>query len=439
MNKEEDKNKEKVREIQPGLRLPVIGKVHIESFETILEDRNIEILPWDLNDLERKIGNYLLASGEIDKILDLLFPETDDFKNKKIRPIVYGKNIEEAPLVLKLFEVDAHEEKGGENRRQISAWANLMLDLGEFKLDLDSSALKKELSFTCSTYTPGSPQDKDYYSLYAQFAPHAKFAPDKELLSEIWERILGKDTVIVLIDDDNDFGSQCGISEKEKIQPSKKIITKEPKLGTKIWIAPGEQYEKKFVDNCIKTIIDSFKKIEDEKKKLVFVVDLLYKKKHEKTSINRIEGTELIQDIRADSRVSPLIIGFTGGKSPFIINSAARAGADVVIMKERSRGFHGEGHSQTGGYYEVSSRIDSGGLFDVLWAISKNISRQRFLETLQNCLRENLEDLQYDYNRIMEKLFFSIEDESPFWRKYLKEWGRKTDDLLIMSVFQERK
>ena len=115
MNKE-DKDKKEERANQIGLRLPVIGKVHIESFKTILEDQNIEILPNYLTDLEGKIGKYLLASNEINKILYLLFPGKDDFKDGKIQPIVYGKNIETAPLVLKLFEVDAHEEKSGDNR-----------------------------------------------------------------------------------------------------------------------------------------------------------------------------------------------------------------------------------------------------------------------------------------------------------------------------------
>jgi hypothetical protein len=441
MNKEEDKNKKEERANQIGLRLPVIGKIQIESFETILEDRNIEIFPRDLTDLEGKIGKYLLTSEEVDKILDLLFPGEDVFEDEKIKAIANGKNIEKTPLILKLFTLDSRGDGDENNQYLISAWANLMLDLGEFKLDLDleSIGIKRELSFTRSTYSPGLSREKDHYSLYAQFDP------DKKLLDEIWKRILGKDTVVVLIDDDDDFGSQCGIPGKEKIQPSKKQIQRRLHLGTKIWIAPGEHYEEELVKSCIKNIIESFKKIENEKKKLVFVVDLLYKKKHNgtNTSINRIKGPQLIRYIRdglSDSQqLSPLIIGFTGGKSPFIINSAVRAGADVVIMKERGRGFHGEGHDQTGSYSELSSRIDPGGLFDLLWALSKNLSRWRFIESLHICVKNTIKDQRYNYEPVLKKLFSPIEDESPFWRKFLKEWSRNVDDLLIRSILFNKK
>jgi hypothetical protein len=405
----------------PELKVPLIGDVNVAPFEEIYEERSIEMLPVDedLFLLEKEIGNHLFVSGEYIKILNLLFPEVAEFTKKNVYSIIYERKTGTAPLIFKNFGIDSPGDDSDEAKAKRSVWANLMLDLGEFNLDKDNGGYEKNLPYIyMSNSTTG--EQTGYCAIYARFESSG------ELLKEIWERILGDDTVAVFIEDDPEFGELFNLeSDTQKIE-----------LGKKYWINAGEEYDGIAIKKKITKLIGSFRKIGEEKKakkekkKLVFIVDLLYKK----DGINRIKGTDLLRHIRETSVEASFVIAFTGGKSPFIINSAAKVGADAVIMKARSNGLFADGHYLPGSETIASNKIDSSGLFDLLWVLSKNLSRLRFLETVRQIVDDNKKCKEFDYKNVLDKLFFSIEDESPFWRNYLRVWAKDIDDILFESV-----
>ncbi len=406
-------------ENQTDLRLPVIGKFHIESFDTILDGLNLDILPEDLTDLEKKIGNYLYISEEYKKILDLLFPRASDFQAEKIRSIVYKKCIEEAPLILKIFGIGPFSKNSDDTKHKRSAWANLMLDLGEFELDEHSERLKEEISREIK-YTYSTPDSKGNNIL------NACFISSTHIVEEIWDRITKPDTLVVFIDDDEKLGKGVGLKDKDAIKIKEDADVTIKFYGNKIWLKPTNGFPEIKIQESIMKIIRCFeeKKKKDEINKLVFVVDLLYKM----GDIDRIKGDELIRFLRYDSKTNPIIIGFTAGNSPFVINSAVRAGADIVIMKGKGKEYAvGSSHSST--FY-------SGGLFNLLWAISKNINRLRFLESHKKVVETDAGKQDFNYLPVLDKLFFDIDDESPFWRKYLTDWQRDIENLRLHAIIK---
>lgn len=421
---------------KPLLKLPLIGDIKIECF-SLFENNNIEIPLVHLESglfskLEKALGDYLFDSNGYIKVLDLLFPSRKAINIEKVEAIVYEskktgepnkpKKTDEPdepdePLFTKIISGNIYDKdvKDSNDKKNIrirrSAWANLMLELGEFKLNLESDECPKDLLYTYSTSETES------------FALTAIFESPEVILEKIWKRILGNDVLAIFIDDDLEFKDKWGI---EKITVKAKTISNNLELGKKLWFNPGTKNIQKNTKDAVKKIIKWFEKQKSKEKKLVFIVDLLYKKE----GINRIEGDKLIGFMRKEFRVNPLIIGFTGGKSPFIINSAVKAGADIVIMKERPN---------SGSGTTTHNQSDPGGLFDLLWALSKDISRWRFLESYRKIVKEKINKQDFYYAPVLDKLFFSIENESPFWKKYLTDWNRKIEALRIGAIIFDDK
>lgn len=436
MAEKTNKKKEEAIGTKIDLRLPVIGKFHIESFDTILDGLNLDILPEDLTDLEKKIGNYLYISEEYKKILDLLFPKASDFQAEKIRSIVYNKCIEEAPLILKIFGIGPSSKNSADTKHKRSAWANLMLDLGEFELDEHSERLKEEISREIK-YTYSIPDSKGNNIL------NACFISSTHIVGEIWDRITKPDTLVVFIDDDEEeeadvsFADRWGLKELGKNgilknpEPEDGVLTLRESKKNMVWLNPRAKdpnnnkkklpYNHKNTSQKIINMIQSYLK-NNSGALPVLVVDLLIK---DDDDINRIKGDNLIKELRNELNTNAFIIAFTGGRSPFVINSAVKAGADIVIMKERG---------ETVKIFESHGNGNFGGLFDLLWALSQNISRWRFLESY----KEELKSGKMHYRPVLDRLFFSIEDESPFWRKYLKDWLRDVENIRLKSIFEEK-
>ncbi len=406
----------------PEFKVPLIGNFDIVPLDKIFDEKSLLLLQVneELSLFENEIGNHLLASTEYETLLDLLFPPSEYFSKENVWSIIYDGNIEKAPLIFKNFGKESPGNVTGDvAKAKRSVWANLMLDLGEFNLDNDTGGYEHLLPYVYKVEDPLDGQRTGYCAMFARFDSSG------EVSKGVWERILGDDTVVVFIEDDEQFGTLFGAKEFKENECSE--------LDKKIWINAGPEYDEIDIKRKIRKIIDKFKSIDNEKKKLVFIVDLLY----QKDKINRIKGTELIGYIRDESEWNPFVIAFTGGKSPFIINSAAKAGADVVIMKARSNSRFEDGHYSAENEAIASNKIDSAGLFDLLWALSKNISRMRFLETIPLIIPEHIFQAKFNYKPVLNHMFYSVEDETPFWRVYLNEWEKNIDNCLVRAIFCE--
>ena len=414
---------------QAILKLPLIGKINDICCLNLLE-KKVEFPgrgqeePEGLEDFERALGDYLLGEEKYKEILDLLFPAKKDLALKKVKNLVIDRQGEEVPLFAKTFLRGSGKfvkPLPGELR---SAWSNLMLDLGEFKLakhfDLLQGCIAAELNYTYSI----SDQPNNF------FVFNARFDHSQEINEEIWDRILGieketkADTFVVFIDDSGAFSKKWGLGIENYIKIDESTgLPNNFKLGQKTWLKPEGSYPEKMLEEVIKRISELYEKEEVDNKKLVFVVDLLYRRKED--SIESIEGDTLIRYLRNEFKSNPFIIGFTGGQSPFIINSAVKAGADIVIMKQRGKSYAiGSSHSMG----------NPGGLFDLLWALSKNISRWRFLELYKELAEKEAWGKGFNFQPVLDKLFFSIENESPFWRNFLQDWQRNLEDLRLKSI-----
>lgn len=423
---------------QAILKLPLIGNIGVIDCLDFLENKVVfprrgQEEPEGLEDVERVLGDFLLGEKKYKKILDLLFPAKMDLAVGKVKSIVIDRQVDQVPLIAKTFLSGSCKSvnplpgklQPGELR---SAWSNLMLDLGEFKLgkqfDQLQGCIASELNYAYST----SDQPNSF------FVFNARFDDSQEINEEIWDRILGTeketkafaDTFVVFIDDSEDFSEKWGLGIKNLIKIDKSTIQPNNfRLWQKTWLKPEGSYPEQRLKQVINRIFEFFEMKAVASKKLIFVVDLLYQSEDNNSSIESIEGDTLIRYLRNEFNANPLIIGFTGGESPFIINSAVKAGADIVIMKQRGKSYAiGSSHS-TG---------NPGGLFDLLWALSKNISRWRFLESYK-CLAE-LKDWgdRFNLQLVLDKLFFSIENESPFWRNFLQDWQRNLEDLRLKSI-----
>ncbi len=425
---------------EPVLKLPLVGKINDIDCLNVL-DKHIELPISDtkefdeLEEVEKALGDYLVDSKDYKKILDLFFPESEFWAVEAVENLVYKQSVEKAPLFTRIFlnsfqkqalknpdKQDKQAKKDGNEKKELlwlrSAWSHLMLELGEFQLEehfdrLSSEQLHDIINYTYSYSSPDSPK-KTF---------NAQFDNQKKIISKIWERIVGDDTLIVFIDDNSKFGKRWGIDENPiKITDNPDTNNDNYKIGQKIWLQPSGKFPEKKIKQKIEKIIKFF---EDEKSKpdklLVFVVDLLYKK----DGIDRIKGDDLIRFLRYDFKTNPLIIAFTAGQSPFVINSAVKGGADIVIMKERGKGYNvGENH----GICRPS------GLFDLLWALSKNINHCRFLRYYKKVVRKYIDNEDFNYKSVLDKLFLSIENESPFGRKYLRDFQRHIEDLRLKSI-----
>lgn len=407
------------------LKVPFIGNISVDWPEA-REGTLVKSPDYDkCIGYEKGIGDWLWNSGQYTPILDFLFPLESWFSKKNVYSVAYEQKIDAAPLIFKNFGTESVKPKNSDDntgKARRSIWANLMLELGEFNLDHENAMYEKNLPYFY--VSPGKENEQPQYS-----AIYARFDSNGGIIKKIWKRILGYDTVVVFIEDDPAFEALFELD----------CNTDKLELGKKYLVNTGNEYDEREVKKRISKLIDSFGKIGEndkeikEKKKLVFIVDLLYKK----GEINRIKGSDLIRYMRDKSRDrdTSLVIAFTGGKSPFIMNSAAKAGADAVIMKSRDSY---DGHTHYRNEEIASNKIDSSGLFDLLWALSKNISRMRFLEAIPKIIPDHIAEEKFDYKPVLKDLFFSVEDESPFWKKYLTDWTKLIDKRLIQAVFGKK-
>ncbi|MCX6579440.1 MAG: hypothetical protein NT166_04590 [Candidatus Aminicenantes bacterium] len=421
------------------LRLPLIGRFErIDILDTVgkiveLDSHDKEVHKV-LQNFELALGDYLLDSGEYQKILDLLFPNLEKADVKEL----FNWSISDFPLFLWGFAKSSSESnfpgnKKNEKERLSSGWSALMLELGEFKLDEQFKELKNEINYLMQYFCG---KRNEYSVLYAMFEDNM------EIINKIWERILGDDICLIFIDDEVDFDKRWGIGHVNKIERDKSDFKKfktSPTENNKIWINPVLKdkdekvkfgYNRDLTRDKVIEIINQKCAEKTGGKLPVLIIDLLYL---DEECINKIEGDNLIRDLRKEfpggheREMTPLIVGFTGGKSPFVINSAVKAGADIVIMKERGETIeipnaHGSGNP--------------GGLFDLLWALSQNISRWRFLEKYKKFAENEFKTDKHFYRPVLERLFLSIENESPFWRKYLSDWQRDIENLRLQAILK---
>lgn len=427
------------------LKLPLIGDIGpIECLEKI--GSVIEIPGSSLEKLkriEKALGDYLVDSGKCNAILDLLFPKKNDIN---VEAITSGK-VGTAPLFAKVFGRDEKASAKGENASDSkrnnrtpstpgivdhipSTWSNLMLELGEFKLDEQFDKIEGDIENLIKYFCVMQEKPEDYFVLWSLIELSEKLKKD------IWNRITGDDISLVFIDDDSNFDKICGLDWKDE-KKSKKPDNDEIKhIKDKMcWINPVEEHSGKKKGLDIKSIKNEVQKLFQascpQNKKVVLpvlVIDLLYK---DESGVNKIKGDNLIRELRKEfagereDEMAPLIVGFTGGKSPFVINSAVKAGADIVIMKERGQPVNAPNPHGSG---------NPSGLFDLLWALSQNISKWRFLESYKEALKSG----KMHYKPVLDRLFFSIDDESPFWRKYLKNWLRDVENIRLKNIFEEK-
>jgi len=427
----------------PVLILPIIGRVgDIDCLDKL--EKKIEI-PGINDDGEknrliqsiwRALGDYLWDSEDYKKIIKLLFPSKGEIDVNKLINISVDDlgldRVDNYPLFARLLvrgrpTIDSTDK----NRKKIlsAAWSALMLELGEFHLDEQFDSLKKDIEENLLKYlcTPLEKSD-EHTVLYALFDSHP------QLIGEIWDKILGQDIFLAFVDDNKTFANRWGLSELRDASVAETsegecVTVNKVKINV-LGFVPGkigDVYNRTEVHKCVlEQISKEFELFSRTNPNAlpVFVVDLLFR---DSNSINRIEGDDLIKELRSQFGNSAFIIGFTGGRSPFVINSAVKAGADIVIMKER------------GGTVAIPNSHGSGnpgGLFDLMWALSKNITRWRFLEMYykEAAPMELSKNLDF-YRQVLDRLFFSIENESPFWKKYLKEWQTKMENLRLEVIF----
>ncbi len=423
-------------DVTPILKLPLIGNIgKIETLDAV--DSVIE-LPGDdgddqevLDDLENALGAYVLDTKKYKEILKCLFPDKTYFETENIKRIVYNGDIKDAPLFTWIFDraqhadfnLDVSENDGKKldrQRKYKSAWSNLLLDLGEFHLDEQFNGDPEWLAKKIPAVAFRENQQAE------SFVPLACLGSDKDVMTKIWSR-LDKDSLLVFIDDQKDFNARWGLG----IEPVVNLADLESKLNdqdapNRLWLRPSdENYKETDTKELIKVTVDNLYKKKKHStpsvNKLIFIVDLLFKK----NNINRIKGDNLIKFLREEIDEEVFIIGFTGGQSPFVIDSAVKAGADIVIMKGRSA------DARIG---STHSTCNPGALFDLLWGLSKNINRMRFLEAYKKLVKDDHCQPDFTYRAVINKLFFGIENESPFWQKYLRNWMREIEDVRLRSL-----
>ena len=369
-----------------------------------------------IRELETALGNYIKITRRYEEILTFLFPDLSEIEAISQRMVGAGSiSKEKDKLPLFVYQLDKYIEVGkreeGVNVDKISAWASLMYDLGEFRIDELDHRISRELIPHIYGF------DDLYYTWWANI-PKAE-----GIVKKIWERLGGNDVCIVGIDDDINFPEHFLGSEFNNDNPDLLRLNKGKLFsgaGNRdsylIWLNSHIPYDQKWISEQIEEIVE-YKK----KKLIVFVVDLIFKKEN-KSQV--IEGDKLINTLRARKDINMLVVGLTGGTSPFIINSAEKAGADIVVFKKR-----GDDPVNVAGHSSGGNPV---GVFDLLWAISWNVSVWRLLETYKNNYTSGHEK---DFRNIALDFFPSIENVSPFWKEYLAGWQTAINNEKIRRLF----
>jgi len=373
-------------------------------------------------EVEKTLHQCLQNTGKLEKILSFLFP-------RDVKSILDKKNWEDTLFTYPLLpsnhtRVPQHGNIHANMTRR-SVWADLMYDLGKFSL-----ADKTDFSRIQSTMPHIYKKDGEWkaWSLNIENA--------SGILKDIWSRLTAvRDVQIVFIDDDADFmdhflgEGENGSCKKVDCHQDDFVYDNTPL----IFLDTGKPYDQHKVQNKVEKIIDGLNErdTENNDKLLVFVVDLLFEVDMtggnactdvtDKEFVNSIKGDDLIKYIRT-KKPDSLVIGFTNGTSPFIINSAEKAGADIVLFKKRG----GESAHHGGGGNAV-------GTFDLLWAISWNVSVWRLLKASQ---KKHMEGKDGNFKNLVLDFFPDLENISPFWKAYLEKWKMQINNEKIKNLFK---
>ncbi|MGD2086354.1 MAG: hypothetical protein PVH61_09245 [Candidatus Aminicenantes bacterium] len=425
------------------LKLPLIGIKEIstspafihELFREYKKADNQKIIEW-----EKEFGRYIKYTEQLKTPIDFLFPIPESITNivQKLNEGAPLEIVKQRSLPLVCYHLDGLIQISKVKKEQWkSAWANLMYDLGEFKLDeifFDQNEKNNEENGK----TENDKMDKDIRHINIEdLIPHiyklgdnwhvwwANIPEAQETIEKIWNRITREEVQIISVDDDPNFADLfLGTKQNKALLPieikEKDDLDKKDISRNLIWINPITHYTGA-TGAKVKQQIDH---IIDESKKdhlLVFVIDLIFKESQESTVI---KGDELIRHLRNKKR-NVLIVGITGGTSPFIINSAEKAGADIVVFKKRGGDPENiVGHSRGGNPI---------GVFDLLWAVSWNVSVWRLLEEYK---KNYINKKNSEFENIAAKFFSNTENASPFWKIYLDEWKTEINKEKIKRLFR---
>jgi len=360
-----------------------------------------------LEKIEESLGRYVKYLKN--EILDYFFPDealVEEWANYLLKG--NKKTLHILPLPLYVVPRLAQKLESISERGSYfdNAWANLMLELGIFSLDEKSSFFNPSFYYKFND---------EYYILNALIRN-----PDGKIMDEIWKRIVGekKKANLIFVDDDNKFREKWHLPDNEN---NKLVDLICPKAISKDKNKENNEYTLEGLQETIEN------KLSDENASLnILIIDLMFKKKKDNNSeVKAIIGDVLIRNLR-QRRKKIFIIAFTGGDSPFIINSAEKNGADIVVFK--ARGLNDKfisGHTPIG---------TEKGVFDLLWAISWNITVYRFFEYYKEIIEKNTK--QFIYEPLPEYFFSNLENVTPFWKSYLKDWITNVDDIRIKKIFE---
>lgn len=379
------------------LKIPIIGNLKSSlKLINVFKDNDDSQM-----EVEKALGESFEKTGHLNDILDFLFPID-------VKDVLDKENWESALFTYSLLLKNHRIDPGKGNKNHRSAWANLMYDLGEFNLDGTSI-------YNIDDIIPHIYKSKnDWYVWWLDILEAEK------TIKAIWNRITGKEVQVIFVDDDTKF-ADIFLGGKQKLEfltieiEEKWHLNKDCIDHSLIWIKPNPPYQEHNVKKQIEYIINQSKN-----DLLVFVIDLIFKKGKES---NVIKGGELIKHLRGIKR-NALIVAITGGTSPFIINSAEKAGADIVIFKER-----GGKSTHHGG-----SKGNAIGIFDLLWAISWNISVWKLLEKYK---KKHLANGGV-FKNYAHYFFSDFENISPFWKSYLNKWKTQINEAKIKRFFKEK-
>ncbi len=410
------------------LKIPLLGIEKLyKYFDDISFDSEKE-KKQKVKTLEKAYGYYLAHyTGLLKKVLDVFFPVSENYlKNYYLKEkFEEGVNIEKIPLFLYTllrFEKVILNNSENNNFSYRTAWAQLMYELGEFGID--------DIKINLQGIIPNIFKDNNNHYIWWANIPDAG-----DIVYKIWtERILSKDNdvKIIFIDDDDAFDKNF-IGRKLDDGENNNFNYDLKKDKNIYWINPQKNLEpEKFTKELKKYVLN-----DNEYVLKVFVIDLVYKKVEKKNEKNfeyeTIVGDILINEIRKNFKNS-LIVAFTAGSSPFVVNSAVNYGADIVIFKNRGNDeTFSHGHSPGG---------NPVGLFDLLWAVSWNVSVWRFLEFYKQKYEEddNVQLINFPIKFFGRRNGSVFDNVSSFWKGYLRKWEEKINKAQLNRVFKnERK
>jgi len=415
-----------------NLKIPLLGMDVIHNGEKLFQEafcfynksqkQTEKEKTGSIKKLEKIWGEYVKFTGRLDDILKIMFPTGI----KEIAKLIGQSNlITEDHKLLPLFGYHLNRSikiLRKDKDQWASAWADLVYDLGEFKLDeIPLDKINENTTYVdIDDIIPHIYKYGNNWHVWWASIPEAG-----DTIRDIWGRITGDEVQIIGVDDDKNFADLfLGTKKRPALLlmeiEEKGNLYKDDIDHNLIWIKPKTPYPAAEVKQQIDHIIN-----ESKKDLLVFVIDLIFKRSQES---NVIKGDELIRHLRNnDKKKKILIVGITGGTSPFIINSAEKAGADIVVFKKRGEdpeNIAGTGHS--GGGNPI-------GVFDLLWAVSWNVSVWRLLEEYK---RNYINNNHSEFENIAVKFFSNIDNASPFWKKYLDEWKTGINTEKIKRLFR---